>query len=199
MPGLAELIASQLGGSSMSSLGQAIGADEGGAAKAVSAALPLLIGALSRNASDANGAESLHRALAKDHDGSLLDDLSQALGPKANADGRKIMGHTFGGRQAAVETGVARASGLDSSQVTQLMATLAPVVLGALGKKQRSEGLDAGGLARALAGERQNIESESAAASLVSGLLDKDGDGSVVDDLGSLGAGLLRGFMKGSN
>lgn len=199
MSDLAQFIVGQLGGSSMSRLGQAIGTDEGGAAKAVSAALPLLLGALSRNAAEPEGADALHRALERDHDGSLLDDLSQTLRPETRVDGAKILDHAFGGRKAAVEAGVANASGLDGAQVAQIMATLAPVVLGALGRKQKSEGLDAGGLARALASERASIERESATASLVSGLLDQDGDGNVMDDLGSLGAGLLRGFMRGSN
>ncbi len=135
MSGLAELVLGQLAGSNVSQLGDAIGSDGDKTQTAIAAALPLLIGALSRNAAKPDGAEALHTALGRDHDGSVLDDITRAFGRESQVDGEKILGHALGSRKQTVEAGVARASGLDSGQATKLMATLAPLVMGALGRE----------------------------------------------------------------
>jgi hypothetical protein len=75
---------------------------------------------------------------------------------------------------------VAKASGLDPAKAGALLTMLAPVLMGALGKAQRSGGLDAGGLASMLGEEKQRM---SPAAGGLLALLDRDGDGSVVDDV----------------
>ena len=56
MSGLAELLLGQLSGSTVSQLGDAIGSDGEKTQTALAAALPLLIGALSRNAAKPAGA-----------------------------------------------------------------------------------------------------------------------------------------------
>jgi hypothetical protein len=53
---------------------------------------------------------------------------------------------------------------------------LAPLVLGTLGNHQKSQNMDAGGLASALRKEKQSMETQ-ASGGLLSGLLDQDGDG----------------------
>ena len=53
---------------------------------------------------------------------------------------------------------------------------LAPMVLGALGKKQKSEGLGVGDLMGFLGGEKQAVE-QSGGGSLIGRMLDQDGDG----------------------
>ena len=68
--------------------------------KAMAAALPLLLGALSRNASQGDGASSLHQALANDHDGSILDDIGGFLGSGNTSSGNDILGHVLGGHLA---------------------------------------------------------------------------------------------------
>ena len=70
----------QLSGDSLSRIGRQIGADEATTQSAIAAALPVLVSALARNASRPGGAEALDRALERDHDGSILDDLMGSLG-----------------------------------------------------------------------------------------------------------------------
>ena len=62
----------QRGGAS-DALAKQLGADTGATRNAVSTALPALVGALARNSQRPGGAESLGRALERDHDGSVLD------------------------------------------------------------------------------------------------------------------------------
>ncbi len=184
-------------GQENSSLAGAIGADEGSTRNAVQAALPLILGALQRNASNQQGAESLQGALDRDHDGSILDHLGDLIGDPSTSSGDGILRHALGGRRQAVEQGVGRASGLDASQVTRLMTTLAPMVMGMLGKAKREQNLDAGGLSGMLTNERRAVEAASPdLASLAGRLIDTDGDGLDLGDITKVGGSLLSGLFK---
>ena len=68
--------------------------------------------------------------------------------------------------------------------------------MGALGQQQRQQGLDAGGLARALAGARPQAAQQSPAMGVLNQLLDSDGDGSALDEIAEKGLGMLSGFLK---
>ena len=76
MTNLLEMLSSQLGGENLKKISTQIGADEDSTKGALSAALPLLIGALTKNASSGDGADKLSGALSRDHDGSIMDNLS---------------------------------------------------------------------------------------------------------------------------
>jgi len=183
MSGLLDSIMQQLGGDTMRGLGQRLGTDDDTASRAVQAALPALVGALARNAQSAEGATSLAGALDRDHDGQVLDDLPGLLSGGGNAG---ILKHVFGGRQGAIESGLGAASGLNGAQAGQLLALLAPIVLGALGRAKRTQGLDSGGLASMLGKEKASLPAPQAGGlGALLQLLDQDRDGSVVDDIGS--------------
>ncbi|HRY61596.1 MAG TPA: DUF937 domain-containing protein, partial [Candidatus Fermentibacter sp.] len=72
---LVQQILGQLAGDGLSNISRRIGADEKATGSALSTVLPLLITALAKNSSEPAGASSLHKALQKDHDGSILEDL----------------------------------------------------------------------------------------------------------------------------
>jgi hypothetical protein len=182
---LMETLARQLGGSSLDQISRSLGADRGATGVAVAAALPALIGALSRNASQGDGARELSNALARDHDGSILDDLGGFLSHSEAGPGDAILSHVLGGRRSRVEAGLSSSSGLDAGSVSKLLTMLAPVVLGALGRTQRQQGVDADGLASVLRNERRDIERTAPREmSMLDRLLDADDDGDV--DLGDV-------------
>ncbi len=203
MAGILDLLGPALSGGTLQNLSQSIGADDQTTQRAMMAALPIILGAMNRNADDPQGAQSLAGALERDHDGSLLDHLSGFLtgggtapgvNPKA-VDGQGILGHILGGQRGQVEQGVAKATGLDSGQVTKLLVTLAPLVMAYLGRQKRQRNLDAGGLSDLL--RQETTQAGRAAPSdllgTIGGFLDRDGDGSPLNDvLGGLG-GLLGG------
>lgn len=197
MSDLMSMLTGALQGGTLESLSREIGADPDATAKAVSAALPVLIGALDRNTNDTDGAAALFNAVRKSHDGSILDNLAGALGPSLLGDGQDILAHVLGGKRQPVETGVSRASGLDMSSVAKLLPMLAPIVLGAIGKMQRQRGFDAAGLSDALTRERrQMVQAQPHAMSALESLLDSNHDGQVADDVAKIGAGLLDSFLR---
>ncbi|MEO0559073.1 MAG: DUF937 domain-containing protein [Bacteroidota bacterium] len=188
MNGLLGTLAQTLGGSQVDQLAGAIGADSRSTQQAIGAALPAILSALNRNTNTTQGAQSLNRALERDHDGSLLDNLGGFLSGQVTGkqvDGAGILRHLLGNRQPELEQGVAQASGLDMSQVARLLPILAPIVMAALGRQKRQAGLDEAGLS-GLLGQEATVARREAPSGLLgalSGFLDQDGDGSIQDDL----------------
>ena len=195
---LIETITAQLAQGKDADIAKRFGINEDVAKTAVSAAVPLIVGALARNASKKDGADSLHKALEKDHDGSILDNITDLLGKKEDSDGDGILRHALGTKRSAVEQGLSKGTGIDLASAGSLLSKLAPVVMGALGKTQRENKLDSSGLARVLDTERKQAESGGDAGSPLgglAGLLDRDDDGDMKDDLVDIGSDLLGGLF----
>jgi hypothetical protein len=189
-----DLLQQQLRGSTLTQMSQQLGTDEGTTANAVAVALPLLLGGLTRNATTEQGAASLDAALTRDHDGSLLDSPQRALtDPSAfKADG--ILGHIFGQRQAPVEQGVAKATGLDAQKVGKLLMMLAPLVMAALARARTSQGAAGASAGPVLQREQSNLERQVPGLGGLASIFDRDGDGQIVDDIASMAAGRLGGL-----
>lgn len=164
-----------------------------------------LLGGLSKNAQSESGALGILGALDRDHDGSILDDVlgmvlgggnAQAAAPSA-LNGAGIVSHILGGQQNGAMDMIAKMTGLDKSGVGKMMITLAPMVMGVLGKaKQQQGGFDVSSLASMLGGSVQQGNSSSPMMQMATKFLDKDGDGDVMDDLMDMGKGLLSSFFK---
>jgi hypothetical protein len=195
---LLDMLQDQLTGEPAAHLGRQLGTDQAGAEKAVGAALPALMAALAGNSKRKGGASSLAAALDKDHDGGILDDLQGFLAKGDTKDGEGILKHALGPRRPAVESEVAKQTGLDMSAISGLLPMLAPIVMGALGREKRQKGLDVGALAGMLSGEGQRAkEMAPGALGMLGGLLDDEGDGLDAGDLADAGKKFLGGFLRG--
>lgn len=200
-----DLLSQVMGGGAAEMIGGQLGLEPDQAQSAISVALPVLLGAMQRNASQPEGAEALLGALNRDHDGSLLDNLGGFLGGGAGGGtntgvGEAILGHVFGGRMGAVQNQVGAATGLDAGSVGRLLSMLAPIVMAFLGRSTRGQGMNAGGLSDllgVLGGASQQASGHSAIGDLLGGILDRDGDGSMMDDVAQMGMGVLGGLLGG--
>ncbi|MGB2957517.1 MAG: DUF937 domain-containing protein, partial [Bacteroidota bacterium] len=103
MADLLSTIMQSLGGDGIKQMSKSLGVDEKTAAGGVEAALPLLVSALARNSQSADGAQSLHKALEKDHDGSILDNLGGLFSNPQSGNGAGILNHLLGGKRQNVE------------------------------------------------------------------------------------------------
>lgn len=181
-----DMLQQRLGGNAVNQISQQLGTDPATTQSAIAAALPMLVGALARNAQDPGKAGALANALGR-HDGSVLDDVTGYLGRGDTSDGAGILGHVLGARKETVQTGLGQAAGIDPSKAGLLLSMLAPLVMGALGKAQREKGLDTGGLAGMLGGEQQRAaDAAPGVMGMLSSFLDRDHDGSVMDDIGGM-------------
>ncbi len=190
--GILDQLSSQLGG-----------ADKQQTAAAASGIMETLVGALAKNASTPDGAAGLANALDNDHDGSIFDNITDFIGGNASnmnnrtTNGAGILGHILGNRQGGAVDMISKMSGLDSGKTGNLMAMLAPIVMGALGKTKKSSGLDVGGLVSMLSGvtSQRRQQADNPAMGMIASFLDQDGDGSVVDDVAGIGMKILGGLF----
>lgn len=184
---LLELLQQQLGGRAVDNISQKLGADRGTTGNAIDAALPLLLSAVARNASNPDQAQSLERAVSQDHDGSILNDVPGFINRAESGPGAGILNHVLGDRQQTVQNGLSQATGLDTGKTAQLLMMLAPLVMGALGRAKQERNLDAGGLSTLLAGENEHLkESAPGVMGALSRFLDRNQDGSVMDDVSGM-------------
>ena len=188
----------QLGGNGVNEIARSVGLSSSDVGNVLAGAVPAMMAGLTRNAASSGGAEGLLGALDRDHDGSILDDVMGYLGGGGNlAGGAGILGHVLGGRQANVESAVSKSSSVDLASVGKIMAMVAPLIMGALGKAKRQQGFDASGLAAALGQqERAARQVSPSAVDMFTRMLDSDGDGDSMDDIVKLGSGLLGGLFK---
>jgi len=187
------MITQQLGGSASHKIAQRFGISESTANTAIQMAVPLLVTALARKTSQPQEAQSLHQAVANDHDGSIFDNLMGYLGNPQSANGAGILGHVFGSQQPAIQNNLAQATGMDQSSAGGLLETLAPLVMGSLGQAQQQNGLDASGLSNYLNNQQQEAQATAPGAmSMLSSMLDQNKDGSSMDDLQRMAASFFR-------
>lgn len=194
MSGILDLLNSDLGKTLISGASKQFGEDEGKTTSALSTALPLILGAMKNNASTPEGASGLLNALGNSkHSGGILDNLGSVLGGSGVdedvlSDGAGILSHVFSGKEANVAQAVSKSSGIDLSSAMNILKVAGPLVMGALGKETRQQGVaDQNGIGNLLGGMLGGESSSQ--QSLVNQLLDADGDGSVIDDV----AGMLLG------
>ena len=178
MSDILELLSEQLSGNNLSMISKQLGTDEATTVKGIGAALPSLLGAITKNAETSQGAEGILGALDRDHDGSILDDLAGFLGNKQYEEpraGAGILGHVLGGNQDRVQSNISKASGLTPESAGSLMKMLAPMLMGALGKQKQSQGMGLDDLMGFLGKEKQSVEKQG--GSFIGRMLDQDGDG----------------------
>ncbi|HFA51500.1 MAG TPA: DUF937 domain-containing protein [Bacteroidetes bacterium] len=206
MANLMDLLQGQLDDNLIGQLSNQLGGvDRQKTTVAAQGVMTTLVTALAKNAAHPEKAAGLEKALDNDHDGSILDNLTDLLGGNAqpqNAramNGAGIIKHLLGGQQSGAVDMISQMSGLNSGQTGNLMATLAPIVMGMLGKQKRQQGLDIGGIANMLSGTvNQQRSSGNPLMDMANRFLDQDGDGSALDDVaGMVGKGLLGKLFGG--
>ncbi len=112
MAGILDLLNSDLGKTIISGVSGSTGTDQNKTSSVLTMALPVLMKAMERNASTAEGAQGLMGALNNKHDGSILDNLGSLFGggvdEEVKTDGEKILGHILGQKNKALSRLLAR-------------------------------------------------------------------------------------------
>ncbi len=196
MSSIIELLMNQLGGETLGNISRQVGAKEEDTAQAMPEMLGLLTEALARNSAKQEGAQALSKALEKDHDGSLLDNLPDFINNFQAGPGDGILRHVLGAKRSAVEEGLSKKSSLDPGSISKLLTMLAPLVMGSIGRSQWKSGLDVGSLVNLLGNERKQARQLAPQSTgLLGQLLDADGDGDITDDVAKIRGGLLKNLF----
>jgi hypothetical protein len=118
---------------------------------AAKGAIATLLSGLHMNAQKPGGINAILSAIDRDHDGNILEDIPAFLfgGRRAQnprtTNGEGILDHIFGGRKEEVTDNMSRSTGFNMGQISRLLISLAPLVMGALGKMRHQGNLDSSG------------------------------------------------------
>ena len=147
-----------------------IGGDKaGGLLKSV---IPMILGGLKRQSDNHGGADRVNHILDKYGQADQLDNVDSALGSALDADDDvdPDLGGLLGGQGESAAGAIASQLGIDADKARKIIPSLAPAILGGLSKARDESGEGINGLM---------------------GMLDKDGDGGILDD--------ITGFLGGSD
>ena len=152
-------------------IASSLGINNSLATTAIGALIPAILAGLAGKAGTPAGASALADVLGKQDPGMLGSFAGMLGGAGQNAlitNGTTALSGLLGGSSTnALAGAVSKFAGVDSGISSNLLGMLAPVLLGQLAQTQKSSGLDAGGLAKLLDGQKGNI-----AAALPAGFAD---------------------------
>lgn len=191
MSGILDLLNSDIGKQIIEGVSNDTNQSQNKTADVMSMALPLLMGAMKRNATTPEGAAGLMNALSSKHDGSILDNLdglfSGGVDSSVKDDGAGILNHVLGGSQDNLTNALSQKSGLDTGAVMNILKVAAPLILGYLGKQQQTQQVNSSsGMEGLLGGLLGGGSNQNQQQSLIESVLDGDNDGSVIDDLAGM-------------
>lgn len=196
MSGILDLLNSDLGKTIINGVAGQTNQPTNKTQEVLTMALPVLMEAMRRNASNPQGAEKLLGAINSKHDGSILDNLGGLFGGGVDdnvmEDGSKILGHVLGNKQQSVETALSQKSGLDAGSIAQILKVAAPILMGMLGNQAKQKQVNNPSGLEDLLGGLVKGNSPKQERSFLESILDADGDGSVIDDV----AGMVLGGNK---
>ncbi|HET9539795.1 MAG TPA: DUF937 domain-containing protein [Candidatus Limnocylindria bacterium] len=182
-------IQSTLSGDTVGQISRKIGADPAQTKAAIDQAIPMLVAALGKEAADPERRAGLQAAIEEDHDGSVVDNLPAYLAGEMSgraANGEGIVNHVLGDRKDPAVQALAGRSGLDVGKIASLLPLLAPIVMGMLGKKERSGGMSFDSITDILGGDTQRAATNSPGiGDLLGSVLggSAGGQGGGIDDL----------------
>ena len=156
-----------------------LGLDQKAATQLIPQVIPMIMGGLKRQMETRGGADRLDHILNKYGSEDVLGRIGEVMSAKAqDANPDPQLGGLLGQSGLQASEMIAQKFGLRSEKAMSLIPMLAPLILGALSKqKNQAGGAGLGGLAA---------------------LVDRDGDGDILDDItGFLGPALGGGTSKG--
>ncbi|MEM1162344.1 MAG: DUF937 domain-containing protein [Pseudomonadota bacterium] len=188
------------GGQGLGQLASKFGMDEsqaGGLAEMLAPA----IGSAAKKRAESGGLEALLGQLKGEAQGGLFDDGEAAAAPEAQEQGQNFLDQILGSREASGELAQAAAerSGVDAGTVGQFMPALAAMLQGGMQKQTPDTSIQGlmtglsggtsnqgGGIMSMLSGMMSTQKKDEAGGldiSMITNMLDADGDGSVLDDI----------------
>ncbi len=183
---LASSIQKQVEAVAGSTLANKHGLDQETTSTAIGQAVTAILGGLQHNAATPEGARKIDATLARHHTGQT--ETPPLINGALQAEGAKILSHVFGSQAPKVTDGLSHSAGVSQAVSTDILTTIGPLVLGQLGKTKQANGLDADSLADVLI--NQQLPKDGLAGTVL-GMLDRNKDGSVIDDVIDIGRDLF--------
>ncbi len=186
---LMKLLEQAGGGQGLAQLASQFGLDESKVSE-LSGLLAPAIGSAAKQQATSGGLGDLLGSLKGEGQGALFDDPAQAASPEGQAQGMAFLENLMGGSEGAqglAETAAEKA-GVDVGTVMQFMPAIAGMLQGGLQKQLPDSDVEnlmpsgAGGIGGMISGLLGGGGS-APDLSMLTNLLDADGDGSILDDI----------------
>src|SRR5437762_5864089 len=127
-----QTVQESLGQPEITQISQKLGVDPQTAQKAVSAAVPMIVGGMAGHASQSpDGARDVQEVMHQH--ASAIEDVPQVV-QTAPPTGGSFLSRIFGSHQETVQQGVQQASGLSFDKVKHLLSMISPLVLSTLAR-----------------------------------------------------------------
>lgn len=168
----------------LSEMGNKVGARPDEVKRAATLGVPTLVEAIDRNAREEGKRASLAKAL-EDHESDDVENLEGFINRMDVSEGDRMVGHILGDRKMNVENNIATNSKMGIGQVSGLMSMLAPILIGMLANKKKEQNVSRENIPD-LTGSLGGLLGGSGGGGIMDiakKMLDKDGDGSIMDDL----------------
>ena len=184
------LLKSVMDDDSISALVKKTGIGSAALKKLLPLAIPLLLKALTSNASSQSGVQSLLGALTQH---TSTKSMPVQIAEADTEDGSKILGHILGSNASSEISALAAQTGLSANQISSALSSITPAVMSGLsaasssaaaGKVDLSDGLDLNDVMGLFGGVGQSAS--STAGNLLGGLFGGMGGSSAGGLLGSL-------------
>ncbi len=171
-------------GAAVRQLGSLAGLDEAQTRVALSALVPALAAGFQRNLQSQRGLGNLISALSAGHDQKYIDNPASLGDQAAVADGNGILGHILRSKDVSREVAsrAATQTGFSADVMKQMLPLIAALMMGALSQQSGKTSTLAG-----LPGSGGGI------TEMLSPWLDRNRDGSIVDDVTSLIGAVIDG------
>jgi OOP family OmpA-OmpF porin len=146
----------------LSGAARSLGESEGAVATGLGAAFPAVLAGLLAKAGDSQTMRPLFDLVSSPaNDGSVIRDPRLALTatPQSplGAASNKLLAGVFGGQMSSIGDWISRFAGFRSGSGSTLLSMAAPLVLGLLGNRVRTGGLNPAGFGNLLLGEKDSI------------------------------------------
>ncbi|TDQ77181.1 DUF937 domain-containing protein [Sphingobacterium yanglingense] len=167
---ITDLVTGGVGSKAISAIANLLNIEESKAKWLVAAAVPLMIAALNYNSKKGTEQEAgINKALDQ-HNGGILDQIGGLLGQGPTEDDNKIVNHMFGNNTEMVKDNLAAKTGISTDKIGSVLAILAPLVMGYLGK-QKQEQSSGGGIGDLLGGLMGGQSGSSAGGGILGSIL----------------------------
>jgi len=147
-------------GGTTNAISSLVGLSQDQTQRATTATIPTLLAGLTQVASTPRGAEQLSDTISRQDTG-MLDNLPGSVssqGGKLAEQGQGILTSLMGGGTSSMLGGVlSKFTGINEGATGKLIGICMPLILGVLGRQQKTLGLGPTGLANFLSGQKGNI------------------------------------------
>jgi outer membrane protein OmpA-like peptidoglycan-associated protein len=188
---LLDMAVRQLGSGGIGALGNALGLPDGKGQSALTSGLATVVAGMLNKSGSSSGLGSLFN-MVTGSSGLDLSSMADAFGDPSQMSslqksGGNMLDTIFGSKAGGATNALSSALGLSGGTGGSLLKVAAPIVLSLIGKMVKSKGLDIGGLASLLMGQKSFIKD-----SLPSGVLKELG----ISSLDKIGASVDTGHRE---